>query len=240
MIGPLSQSIWQARVPAAVQGRVFVARQALANAAFPLAHLATGPLVDRVLGPAFREGGAGALPAARWRRPTAARRCSSASSAQRASVRGVAPLSSRARGRGPRRRPEAEPSARRPRRQRPALRCRRHGGLPHQMWGAHLGEHPIDRDARCGPRVGEAEAMLPTWPRRIVDTGLATPAGMSGAVRRWTRRGEAALVQTSRSEDADGSVMPASGSLEPPNMFSASDVELGRSAHELHRAVVDE
>lgn len=52
------QVIWQLRVPPALQGRVFAARQTLIGAALPVAYLIAGPLSDRVFEPALRPGGA--------------------------------------------------------------------------------------------------------------------------------------------------------------------------------------
>lgn len=57
IVGPLSQAIWQRRIPNEMQGRVFVVRQALTNAASPLAYVLAGPLVDGLFEPAMREGG---------------------------------------------------------------------------------------------------------------------------------------------------------------------------------------
>ena len=60
-IGPIidasNQAIWQAKVEADVQGRVFAARRAVAWLIVPLAQLAAGPLADRVFEPAMQPGG---------------------------------------------------------------------------------------------------------------------------------------------------------------------------------------
>lgn len=51
LAGASSQAIWQSKVPAALQGRVFAIRQVLAIATAPLAFLLAGPLADRVFEP---------------------------------------------------------------------------------------------------------------------------------------------------------------------------------------------
>ncbi|GIG56002.1 MFS transporter [Longispora fulva] len=51
-------AIWQRKVDTGMQGRVFGARQFLDNLSLPIALGAVGPLVDRVLEPGMREGGA--------------------------------------------------------------------------------------------------------------------------------------------------------------------------------------
>ncbi len=53
-----SQAIWMAKTPPDVQGRVFAVRRVIAQSMTPLSYLFAGPLVDRVLEPAFRPGGA--------------------------------------------------------------------------------------------------------------------------------------------------------------------------------------
>lgn len=53
-----NQSIWQAKVPPDVQGKVFAIRRMIAWGANPLAALLAGFLADRVFEPAMREGGA--------------------------------------------------------------------------------------------------------------------------------------------------------------------------------------
>jgi hypothetical protein len=51
-----NQAIWQARVPTAVQGRVFAARHVIARAAMPLAFLLAGPLADGFFEPMMARG----------------------------------------------------------------------------------------------------------------------------------------------------------------------------------------
>jgi hypothetical protein len=58
MTNGLSQSIWQAKVPAGLQGRVFSARRMIAWIVMPIATLLAGPLADKVFEPAMRPGGA--------------------------------------------------------------------------------------------------------------------------------------------------------------------------------------
>ena len=57
IINACSQTIWQSKVPPAVQGRVFAIRQMLASSAIPLATLAAGPLADKVFEPLLAVGG---------------------------------------------------------------------------------------------------------------------------------------------------------------------------------------
>ncbi len=57
LINASNQAIWQAKVEADVQGRVFSARRAIAWLITPLAQLAAGPLADRVFEPAMQPGG---------------------------------------------------------------------------------------------------------------------------------------------------------------------------------------
>lgn len=57
IINGSNQSIWQAKVPPTVQGRVFGARRVFAQIAGPLGMVAAGPLADLVFEPAMREGG---------------------------------------------------------------------------------------------------------------------------------------------------------------------------------------
>jgi MFS family permease len=58
MLNGSSQAIWQAKVPPAVQGRVFATRGLIAQLVAPLARLMAGPLADHVFEPALQEGGA--------------------------------------------------------------------------------------------------------------------------------------------------------------------------------------
>ncbi|HWQ22271.1 MAG TPA: MFS transporter, partial [Clostridia bacterium] len=53
----LSQSIWQCKVPADVQGRVFSARMQLSQVVTPVAMIASGAMADRVFEPAMMRGG---------------------------------------------------------------------------------------------------------------------------------------------------------------------------------------
>jgi DHA3 family macrolide efflux protein-like MFS transporter len=52
-----NQAIWQSKVPPALQGRVFSVRRLIAQVTVPVAMLASGPLADRVFGPAMMPGG---------------------------------------------------------------------------------------------------------------------------------------------------------------------------------------
>ncbi len=56
-INASNQSIWQAKVPPDLQGRVFSARRMIAQVVGPLGILLSGPLADRLFEPAMREGG---------------------------------------------------------------------------------------------------------------------------------------------------------------------------------------
>lgn len=53
-----NQSLWQAKIDPAIQGRVFSIRRMIAQLGTPLALLMAGPLADRVFGPAMAPGGA--------------------------------------------------------------------------------------------------------------------------------------------------------------------------------------
>ena len=53
-----NQALWQSKVPAAMQGRVFSARRMIAQLTSPLSMLLVGPLIDRVLEPGMGPGGA--------------------------------------------------------------------------------------------------------------------------------------------------------------------------------------
>jgi DHA3 family macrolide efflux protein-like MFS transporter len=57
LINGSNEAIWQAKVPPDVQGRVFSYRRVLSWITAPLAIFITGPLADRVMEPAMREGG---------------------------------------------------------------------------------------------------------------------------------------------------------------------------------------
>jgi MFS transporter, DHA3 family, macrolide efflux protein len=48
-----SQSIWQAKTPADIQGRVFTARRQIAQITGPVGVLIAGPLADKVFTPAM-------------------------------------------------------------------------------------------------------------------------------------------------------------------------------------------
>lgn len=56
-INASNQSIWQAKVSADLQGRVFSIRRLIAWLSMPLATLVAGPLADNVMEPAMSEGG---------------------------------------------------------------------------------------------------------------------------------------------------------------------------------------
>ncbi len=56
-INASNQSIWQAKVPPDLQGRVFSARRMIAQVVGPLGILLAGPLADRLFEPAMGEGG---------------------------------------------------------------------------------------------------------------------------------------------------------------------------------------
>jgi hypothetical protein len=58
VIGGCGQAIWQAAVPAEMQGRVFAIRQAIERAVLPLAYVLAGPLLNGVFRPATAPGGA--------------------------------------------------------------------------------------------------------------------------------------------------------------------------------------
>jgi hypothetical protein len=57
-INGCSQAIWQIKIPAEVQGRVFATRLMIAWSCAPLAYVLAGPLSDGVFEPLLREGGA--------------------------------------------------------------------------------------------------------------------------------------------------------------------------------------
>jgi hypothetical protein len=52
------QAVWQVRVPAAAQGRVFALRRAITWASLPVSYAIAGPLADSVFTPALSTGGA--------------------------------------------------------------------------------------------------------------------------------------------------------------------------------------
>ncbi|HEX6290384.1 MAG TPA: amino acid adenylation domain-containing protein [Herpetosiphonaceae bacterium] len=54
-VGGSSQAIWQSKVPADIQGRVFSIRMMIATSATPLAYLLAGPLADYVFQPLLRD-----------------------------------------------------------------------------------------------------------------------------------------------------------------------------------------
>src|SRR5690606_19115346 len=51
LVNGADQAIWQSKVAPDVQGKVFAARQVIAQVAVPLSALSAGPLADRVLEP---------------------------------------------------------------------------------------------------------------------------------------------------------------------------------------------
>jgi MFS family permease len=53
MVNGSNQAIWQSKVPPALQGRVFSTRLIIAQITAPIAMLASGPLADRLFGPAM-------------------------------------------------------------------------------------------------------------------------------------------------------------------------------------------
>jgi len=53
----ISQTVFQSKVAADVQGRVFATRGMISRSMMPLAFLLAGPLADRVFEPLFRQGG---------------------------------------------------------------------------------------------------------------------------------------------------------------------------------------
>jgi MFS family permease len=52
-----SRAMWQTKVPADVQGRVFSVRRVIGQFTYPISALIAGPLVDNLLQPAMNEGG---------------------------------------------------------------------------------------------------------------------------------------------------------------------------------------
>jgi hypothetical protein len=57
MLNGSNQAIWQSKVPPSLQGRVFSTRLIIAQVTAPIAMLASGPLADRVFGPAMLASG---------------------------------------------------------------------------------------------------------------------------------------------------------------------------------------
>jgi MFS family permease len=57
VINGSNQAIWQSKVPPALQGRVFSVRRLVAQVTVPVAMLASGPLADKVFGPAMMPAG---------------------------------------------------------------------------------------------------------------------------------------------------------------------------------------
>jgi hypothetical protein len=54
----LSQVVWQTKIPADVQGRVFAIRGMIAFSIMPISNLLAGPLADKVFEPMMMESGA--------------------------------------------------------------------------------------------------------------------------------------------------------------------------------------
>jgi hypothetical protein len=65
LVNNSNQSIWQAKVPPEIQGKVFSARRMIAWLVNPVAALIAGVLADRLMEPAFAESGA-LVPAFGW------------------------------------------------------------------------------------------------------------------------------------------------------------------------------
>jgi hypothetical protein len=57
-IGGGDRTIWQSKVPPAIQGRVFSVSSMFRNGVKPLGYLLAGPLADRIFEPALQPGGA--------------------------------------------------------------------------------------------------------------------------------------------------------------------------------------
>lgn len=57
MVNSCSQAIWQSKVEASIQGRVFSIRRMLGVSLYPLAIIMAGPLVDKVFNPLMAENG---------------------------------------------------------------------------------------------------------------------------------------------------------------------------------------
>lgn len=56
-IGGADRTIWQSKVPPAIQGRVFSVANMFRNGVKPLGYLLAGPLADRLFEPALQVGG---------------------------------------------------------------------------------------------------------------------------------------------------------------------------------------
>jgi DHA3 family macrolide efflux protein-like MFS transporter len=61
VINSCSQAIWQKKVPADVQGRVFAMRRLLAHGVHPLAYLVSAPIAQKILEPAVSHGRLGEI-----------------------------------------------------------------------------------------------------------------------------------------------------------------------------------
>ncbi|HLF88192.1 MAG TPA: MFS transporter [Anaerolineales bacterium] len=57
IMNALSQAIWQSKVAADVQGRVFAVRRLIASGLSPIGIILAGPVVDKIFEPALSEGG---------------------------------------------------------------------------------------------------------------------------------------------------------------------------------------
>lgn len=57
LVASCGQAIWQSKVPAGLQGRVFAIRQMVSNGSVPLAYLVAGPLADSLFEPLLAGGG---------------------------------------------------------------------------------------------------------------------------------------------------------------------------------------
>jgi len=57
IINACSQAIWQSKVPADIQGRVFAVRRMIAWSSLPLAYILAGPLADKIFEPLLAETG---------------------------------------------------------------------------------------------------------------------------------------------------------------------------------------
>jgi MFS transporter, DHA3 family, macrolide efflux protein len=57
VVASCSQAIWQSKVPAGLQGRIFAIRQMVSNSSVPIAYLVAGPLADSLFEPLLAAGG---------------------------------------------------------------------------------------------------------------------------------------------------------------------------------------